>query len=1160
MADDLPSNAQFRLPDDLRTLAQMRDQLSDYLNTLERNTDATNDWLARNQNTIIVGHHQLNRAIGAKDAAAAAAAIDKLGDSAGFVLSLQDFDARAAEAFGAGAAITKKIAGIRRGIPESVLEELPELKMPEADAPIPEVARPAAEAAPLPAPAPKKWWQFGGNNAEKQAADAEAEAAARIEEIKRNWKLVRSELISLQSERHYYIDSFMDWVGETLEPESGAADPEAEADKLMEKYQNPQYVIDLAVRDYAEVMEVKARALENKALQYSALAALVDAQDIAGFVKVLPNLFPKPETIEAKQQKDLLLQDFGVISFAELALNVVKTRDDQLLLLETALQLEPDFKLSGVSTKRGVFERVLKETLDANDPLKSKALTLTLQKLRKSGADGGELIGIKDSGASIFERIAQRFDKTLLNTRLALGDLLEGLGGTGRSPHLQLGNFLTLVNAPTPDYMLKVIEDIGKNGAQPFKALYQLTYPNRSLVADITKSAGQDKAQLAKLMDAALTAGLLDEFKAESNAPAGKAENIIRFFNEEVMTAPNSFSLLTARRLIGTSFANGGLDRLRQELTKPDGWLAQIAAGPMAQEGRLSWIAALLEPYASPLVKANILIEAAEEAKNPAAAETLRAIEANMAGNNIRLEDGRILTNLDRIANIWYSQEAKTLRFTVGGASHLMAENISPAMAQEVLTHIQRKFPAFQPEYDGLYNPANLERVITGPQGTNIRWQNRSGVLNVPDITVENLHRHADFLHVQTKNGTESIHQSAIALLQPLSDGSNLLVDKYGDVQVLEGRISWTPGASLVDLGGGAYFNPGNAGILSLNPAKKAVEFRCESKDFDGLIDSAAPGEYFYSVPVTSADGIQKLQDAVNAAPAIATAGGAYGQLYFNFATLGYMMYTEDRETGFHCRRFGPSKKPGFISAEDDMARAIFDGLSANKNLVSIGNVITHKSVIDDIYYISDRQRVYALLGNDLLQATTDEATAYKAMKPLSEEEGFTTVGAVTIKNPVKSGVGFVELPADIVNLGRTVLQFYSDAQEKTLLVGDNERFFHIGFDAAEARKLFDALEDKGLAAAKAQTPKTLGWTAKLGDVSAALPQQSLRLTPSLTDTGREYLLQQLIGTPGENRDMPKPKADFAIAAAPVKANDNLAYPVQPQRNRPAAAPRARIR
>ena len=69
MADDLPSNAQakqaatFKLPEDLNTLSQMRDQLSDYLNTLERNTDSVNAWLSKNQNDIIVGLHRLNRAL-----------------------------------------------------------------------------------------------------------------------------------------------------------------------------------------------------------------------------------------------------------------------------------------------------------------------------------------------------------------------------------------------------------------------------------------------------------------------------------------------------------------------------------------------------------------------------------------------------------------------------------------------------------------------------------------------------------------------------------------------------------------------------------------------------------------------------------------------------------------------------------------------------------------------------------------------------------------------------------------------------------------------------------------------------------------------------------------------------------------------------------------
>src|SRR5690606_5401089 len=100
--------------------------------TLERNTDSINGWLAENQNDIIVRHHQLVRAITHdKDETKAQTALKNLGDMTGFVLNLQDFEKLAADQFGKDSDVVKAIARAPRGFPAKILEELPEISMPE---------------------------------------------------------------------------------------------------------------------------------------------------------------------------------------------------------------------------------------------------------------------------------------------------------------------------------------------------------------------------------------------------------------------------------------------------------------------------------------------------------------------------------------------------------------------------------------------------------------------------------------------------------------------------------------------------------------------------------------------------------------------------------------------------------------------------------------------------------------------------------------------------------------------------------------------------------------------------------------------------------------------------------------------------------------------
>ncbi|HYD16890.1 MAG TPA: hypothetical protein VEF76_00255, partial [Patescibacteria group bacterium] len=807
-----------------------------------------------------------------------------------------------------------------------------------------------------------------------------------------------------------------------------------------------------------------------------------------------------------------------------------------------ALELEPQFKLSGLSSKAQIFERVLKETTAAADPLDSSALQLTLKKL-EADKDPAAVIDLGSEKKTVFERLAQRFNAALNTMQTAAAHVLTGLGNPGSGTEAQVASFVKAARDGDAMKLGTALSRIEPGaGALAFKGLWNLTFPGVSIMGEIANTA-KNTSDLSALTEIALRVGVADEFKIGTNAVQGDAKNVLKFINEKVMPDHEDFSLAVMRKLVGLSFANAGLDLLRKELTRSGGWLEQAVSSPLNAEGRLSWVAALVEPWPSNIVKSNILFEAAQNTKSPEARKALLSLEANLAGENLRLDEGRILTNIDRIANIWYDGDTKVMRMTVNGTGHTMLDDVSPQMAKEVLTHLQRKAPFLQPEYDGLYNPRNIDRIVTTPQKTAIYWGNHSGMLNVPDETIAALHKHEDFMHVvNADNGqTHSINLKTVALVQPLQDGTHLLVDKYGAVQVLEGKIVIEAKDNLLNLSG-TFFNPRNASLLSLDPAKGTVGFRAESKDFEDLLESVSPGQYFYTLEMNAAD-FKRTQAAVTEAPAIvAPNGGDLKNMYFNFEALGYMIYTDEREPGFSIRKNGPAKTPGFIATqEEQLAKNIYAGLASNPGLISVGNAITHKDMIDDAYFNADKQRFYLVLNNDILPVPAEDQEAYAVLEKLSKEKGFMVVGASPV--PAPGGQGTVDAPADVINLNRSVMQFYSEAQDKTFLVADNERFYYIGYDREQSASLFDLLEKQGLEGAKDATPKALAWTQKLRDAADALPVLALRITPSLTDLSREHLLQQALGKTGENRAMPEPKKDFAIAAAPFKSNTVLEYP-----------------
>ena len=944
----------------------------------------------------------------------------------------------------------------------------------------------------------------------------------------------------------------MNWVGETLAPAPAAAAPATpNVDKLMETYQNPQYVIDLARADYDLVINVKAQGVREKALEYSKTATLIDEQRIPEFAAMLPGLFPKIESNDTKQLKEFLLKDFGAVSFADLALNGVKDRAHQLLLLETALKYEPDFKVTGLATKREIFERILKETTAATDPLDTRAVKLALDKLKTGKKDDlADLIGLNNGAPQTpFERMIERFKGSVAAVRTAIENLLDGISENPDNAQDKLVDFMDAVERKDARALGNVLDRLAQGqGGHKFMALWELSHAPGSapLVAQLTATT-KSPAELSTLMDKALSAGILDALKINSNAATGSQANVMAFLDAQVLKTPGDFSLPVARRLIANSFANGGLDGLRKQLTAPGGWLERVVTAPLPYDGKLNWVAALLEPFRSDAAKANVLFEAASaKGAAPAAVKILTDLEANFAGDSLRLDDGKIMTNLGRIANVWYNAETRAMRYTVNGTGQTFMESLSPAEAREILTLLQRK-GGFQAEYDGVYRPENIDRITSDQNGTKVTWNRHTGELNVDQVARDALHQRDDFAHITGKNGvTLSINQRSIALLQPLSDGTHLLVDRYGAVQIVDGAVTLNAKEPLLDLSG-TWFNPQNASILQLNAEKNTLEFRCESNDFDELLESAVPGQYFYSVELAAKSDYATLEKAIAGTDAILAPGGKTLQnLYFNFSQLGYLMFTDGRETGFTCRKHGPTKKQGFISAEDDLAKGIFAGLSTNKDLISVENVITHKSCVDDAYYNSENGHIYVLIRNDLLQIPCPEKDAYKVLKNLSAQEGFTVVGEAP------AGPRGADMPADVVNMAHASMLFFSPAQDRTIVVTD-DRNVPIGLDAAQAKDLFDLIEKDGLENAR---KTAAAWTQGLKDSLQALPPEQITMKPSLTELSRDYLLKQITGAQTESRSIPEPQADFSIAARKLETNDNFTYPVK-DKQVAAAAKRA---
>lgn len=351
------------LPQDAAALRGIHDALAGYMAALDDRAAQQRDWLQKNETLFMIAHHRLGLFVGQNMERDAVYMAELLGDGAAFVMATDGLAARAREAFGADSQLLRP----RHMFPPQLRDAVPVPDLPDGLIPAPIIA-PEPEP-----PAPdKKWWKPGWMS-KKHAENIETPHTAR-QRKRQEWQDAQDRITALQSDRHYYVDSLMDWVGDALAAEN--AD-----DARMEGYRNPRRIAELAAQDYARETSQDIAAMQQRITLYTHLATFIDTQAIAEFTATLPVLFAQPDTAAMRRMRDTLLQDYQVVSFAELALTKVKDRDSQWLLFKAALEYEPELKFTGLKKRHEILDRIREETEKKHSPLNEKALRLARKKL-----------------------------------------------------------------------------------------------------------------------------------------------------------------------------------------------------------------------------------------------------------------------------------------------------------------------------------------------------------------------------------------------------------------------------------------------------------------------------------------------------------------------------------------------------------------------------------------------------------------------------------------------------------------------------------------------------------------------------------------------------------------------------------------------------------
>lgn len=1103
-----------KLPQDLGRLTALRDQLSDYLATLERNTKAVSDWLAENEQIVVVQHHRLLRAVKNGNEAVAMDILANAGEAVGFMLDITDFRDLGVERFGANSTFVKMVDTAEKGVPSYLLEDLPQVDLTtEADVGAAILPQSLPQA---PQPAKKTVWNklFGTQSKEeKEQQRQEEERKAQEERMLDYWRNVRSELISLQSDRHYYVDSFMDWVEAGLTSEKTLE----EAEPLLYSYQEPSYVIDLAQKDYAQVTEGRTQALREKTQAYSAIAALFDNKNVDGIIRHHKSLDTR---VSGKTYRDMLMSDphYQGSNLAEVALAYIDKREDQFKLFRHAIVHEKITFKNGV-TKQDAFEEILDEVLVSTNPLNPQALSLIMGYI--DAADAPE-----DYNAyrRIYDRL--RDDPTRLLT--VMTEYMVGLAqetSAVTSAFVGLDEALASENDDNITTMINAIKLSG-NGLK-VRALWDLCKapPIASALgrSDKANTTGKRSVMLDHYikMD---EAGLIDIRHSGSDANTDfLIGNLV--LNNLQDTSPENIS--NTRKLIATLMAKEDLSQVNQQYIESH--LSRIWRADIAENKAILWTAVFMETFPSDIQKANILARTAEAIHEP----RLLKLEEQFASSHIRLDAETVGYNIDRIANIWHDSKSAELKYTVAGeAPRTFMANIDAIEARDILDYLVRKH-GLEREYNGAFNPANIDRfTITSRSEAYIGWGGPQNVgITLTSPTLRAIMKDPRFIGGNTEDSDDLIliNTESVAIVQDLGQDRVAIIDNYGNPYRLKN-------ASLDNLVyssdwlkiGDTHINPDRISVISTDMAKNEVDLRIESTFFERVFQ--APNN-FATVSDISSSEMAKLETALRANESIISHDDGSNEYFFNIRKSGFIAFEpaqSDKEISyFHYLKYGALHSTVAIPASDpETVPSLYKSALKKKDLITVRNTTFSPDSIENIYY-SAKEGALCIQATHSMQKIRCGDTYEEALKTAEK-----VIARVLEMRPDLYALNYSledgsTRMLDLVDMSKPVMLQYNAAEDRVIAHSSLRNPIHILMDETDGPAFITAIEDLGRADNKMDLTSAL----------KQLPQVYTKLQPALSSPGTAYLMDVLSDQQNGMVSISKVAEQFAKAHAYSRTN-----------------------
>lgn len=770
-----------RIGADITEWEQIRDLLSHKLSIIESKTLAASTWMEDNEKKITKGYDSLVKALQAGDAGAFEKTVSELGDAAGPTLEIpvkQDdgsqktFAQLAENGFGKDSAKIKKlIDDTPFGIPQSAYDDVPDMGFDE-ELKTEEKKETATAAA---AEIEELESRFSGTS--------EQELLDQLDGLKR-------EVLSLQTDKAYYLDSFMDWIEAGIVPDSDKAnseDPRPEANNhLQHSYKNPEFVLTTAQHDFEETVRAYTQQAFGISQDYHALASAFASGDAALAVETLAEAEITPY---AKRLKEWALESGEKHSFAQWALEGFETRDDQATVLNGAVRLGNPLEFDDATHAPEVFKKMLGLALDTENPMPVSTLLTALDTIKKQhGLD----ITIENVLGERPMNPENAIVKTVETWRGKPEKMAEVLGAilTGierRRPQEVAEGYAVLLNAFDTNngaMAAKAVEKLAQDKLlEPVMALAYVVEPKLSLTDLAWRDLDEPEAVYNALVQngvAPVRPGLTEDHEF-----ALLAGTVTGGLNDDYAQITQSM----AETDFAWTLKRHGRDKVKQALLSECDLgsdeatvleaLLNGTADDEAKRARAFGMA--LQPFENDVVRANMFYKAAQKSGVDETKEELAGIAKTLSGFYLRYGDGGLL-NPDQVANIWY--DGNTLRYIANNSTAPANAPMDADMASEFLTNLAQH-DNFMIVSDELLNRDKVEHIWYEGNALKFYAGGKHSMIECsPDEglkTLKSLMAQDNFVEI----GDHLLNTDTLSYVV-YSDGQLYVLDYLDDIQVIE--------------------------------------------------------------------------------------------------------------------------------------------------------------------------------------------------------------------------------------------------------------------------------------------------------------------------------------------------------------------------------------